>query len=258
MKILCLADLHYRRPWYDWFIRESLNFDLTCIAGDLLYDPATFRVQSTLPDWDGGRTPSLALQTEHVRVLLQSAADEGRLGRIAVCSGNHDPLYLWGRERGIGSLPPAVFINDNSTANFDGPEPLTVTTLSHELRGERFTDSWREAAQKVVGKWMVLCHIGPIGTRVFPGGRAEQPVRECIGTNPPSILICGHIHRAPFCDGGAWAERVGKTLVLNPGSQEYDVKPAEFPPYIVVDTDAGQVRWDHCEVNPSHPQALNL
>jgi Icc-related predicted phosphoesterase len=36
MKLLLTADLHYRLHWFRWLIEQAPDFDLICIAGDLL------------------------------------------------------------------------------------------------------------------------------------------------------------------------------------------------------------------------------
>jgi Icc-related predicted phosphoesterase len=36
MKILITADLHFRSHWFRWRIEQGANYDLVCIAGDLL------------------------------------------------------------------------------------------------------------------------------------------------------------------------------------------------------------------------------
>jgi hypothetical protein len=36
MKLLITADLHFRLHWFRWLIEQAPNFDLICIAGDLL------------------------------------------------------------------------------------------------------------------------------------------------------------------------------------------------------------------------------
>ena len=36
MKLLIIADLHFRLHWFRWLIEQAPNFDLVCIAGDLL------------------------------------------------------------------------------------------------------------------------------------------------------------------------------------------------------------------------------
>ena len=36
MKLLLTADLHFRLHWFRWLIEQAPDFDLICIAGDLL------------------------------------------------------------------------------------------------------------------------------------------------------------------------------------------------------------------------------
>jgi hypothetical protein len=36
IKLLLTADLHFRVHWFHWLIEEVPDFDLVCIAGDLL------------------------------------------------------------------------------------------------------------------------------------------------------------------------------------------------------------------------------
>jgi Icc-related predicted phosphoesterase len=36
MKLLITADLHFRLPWFRWLIQQAPDFDLVCVAGDLL------------------------------------------------------------------------------------------------------------------------------------------------------------------------------------------------------------------------------
>ena len=36
MKLLLTADLHFRLHWFRWLIEQAPDFDLVCIAGDLL------------------------------------------------------------------------------------------------------------------------------------------------------------------------------------------------------------------------------
>ena len=35
----------------------------------------------------------------------------------------------------------------------------------------------------------------------------------------PGLVLCGHIHNAPFVNQGSWVDRIGDTWVLNPGHQ---------------------------------------
>jgi Icc-related predicted phosphoesterase len=77
----------------------------------------------------------------------------------------------------------------------------------------------------------VLCRDG---RREFP----DHELAAWIETHQPDVVLCGHIHQAPWIDGGSWQARLGRTLVINPGRQ---VGPV--PPHVTIDTDAGTVEW---------------
>ena len=51
-------------------------------------------------------------------------------------------------------------------------------------------------------------------------------------------MLAGHIHQAPWVAGGSWHDRLGDTLVFNPGRQV-----GRIPPHLTVDTAAGSVDW---------------
>ena len=48
MKLLITADLHFRIHWFQWLAEQAPDFDLVCIAGDLLemFNPETRLEQS--------------------------------------------------------------------------------------------------------------------------------------------------------------------------------------------------------------------
>ena len=62
------------------------------------------------------------------------------------------------------------------------------------------------------------------------------PVRST-NTNP-TWYFAGHVHESPFKPDGAWADRVGRTWVFNPGNQ---IGPV--PAHIVLDLDARRATW---------------
>ena len=66
-------------------------------------------------------------------------------------------------------------------------------------------------------------------TRSSPTGSREPQ---------PDLVFCGHIHQAPWIDGGTWHARLGDTWVFNAGKQI-----GKVPPHITVDTDAGTAHW---------------
>ena len=88
MKILITADLHYREHWFRWLIEQSANYDLICIAGDLL---------------DMFCSEPRIVQASEVSRWIRELA---KVTWVAVCSGSHDnagrqispdraPVYEW-------------------------------------------------------------------------------------------------------------------------------------------------------------------
>jgi Icc-related predicted phosphoesterase len=60
MRLLLTADLHYRIHWFRWLIEQAPNFDLICIAGDLL---------------DMFRSETRMEQAREIRTLVKQLAD---------------------------------------------------------------------------------------------------------------------------------------------------------------------------------------
>ena len=70
MKLLLTADLHFRVHWFRWLIEQARDFDLVCIAGDLL---------------DMFNSEPRTAQAREVGNLLRKLAD---VVPVAICSGN--------------------------------------------------------------------------------------------------------------------------------------------------------------------------
>jgi Icc-related predicted phosphoesterase len=52
------------------------------------------------------------------------------------------------------------------------------------------------------------------------------------------MVICGHIHQAPWVDGGGWLDRRSRTWVFNAG-HEIGHEPA----HIVIDLASREATW---------------
>ena len=52
------------------------------------------------------------------------------------------------------------------------------------------------------------------------------------------IVLCGHIHQAPFVDGGGWAEQRGATWLFNGGHQR-----GQTPSHVFLDLDERTATW---------------
>lgn len=54
----------------------------------------------------------------------------------------------------------------------------------------------------------------------------------------PDVVLCGHIHQAPFAPDGSWIDRLGGTWLFNPGKQMGAV-----PCCVDLDLKAGTAVW---------------
>ncbi|MET0741179.1 MAG: metallophosphoesterase [Candidatus Nanopelagicales bacterium] len=227
MRILVATDLHYRLPHYDWLIRAAAEFDVVAITGDLadVVSPVPMDVQVVVLD------KYLALLAEHAVVL--------------VSSGNHDldgPGVHGEQVAGWLQRPRAgaVFV-DGTSLRVDG----ICFTICPWWDGPLTRDAVRAQLAAVQAdrpaRWIWLHHSPPAGTVLCRDGRREFPDHDLaawITEYQPEIVLSGHIHQAPWVDGGSWHDRLGRTHVFNPGRQ---VGPV--PPHITIDTDAGTAEW---------------
>ncbi len=150
MKLLLTADLHFRLHWFRWLIEQAPDFDLVCIAGDLL---------------DMFKSETRMEQAREVRTLIRELAD---IVPVAVCSGNHDnagrlashdraSLYEWFID--LGTHPN--IITDGSTRKL---EDLIVTTVPyHCSRQEKsiWLDRGSTIRRQTGMPWIVLHHVPP-------------------------------------------------------------------------------------------------
>ena len=66
------------------------------------------------------------------------------------------------------------------------------------------------------------------------GAQAVQLVEQ----HQPDVVLCGHIHQAPFRRGGSWVDRIADTWVFNAGQQ---IGPV--PAHVIIDTAARTASW---------------
>ena len=110
--------------------------------------------------------------------------------------------------------------------------PLTRAEVGRQLEA---------AAGDRPAVWIWLYHAPPAGTPLCRDGRREFPDHDLaawIEQHQPDMVLCGHIHQAPWVDGGSWRARLGRTWVFNPGKQ---IGPV--PPHITVDTETRTADW---------------
>ena len=228
MRILAVSDLHYRLPHYDWLVRAAADVDAVAIIGDLA------DVVSPVP---------LEAQVVVLEKYLGRLAENAR---VLVTSGNHDldgpgahgeQVAGWLRRVSIDGVAVDGQSLDVGDTRFtlcpwwDGPE--SRDEVDRQLSA---------AAVDRPGTWIWLYHSPPAGTVLCRDGRREFPDHELaawIETHRPDLVLCGHIHQAPWLDGGSWHARLGSTWVFNAGKQ----RVGPIPPHITIDTAAMTAEW---------------
>jgi Calcineurin-like phosphoesterase len=226
MKLLITADLHFCLHWFRWLIEQAPDFDLICIAGDLL---------------DMFKSETRTEQARQITRLIRELAD---IVPVAVCSGNHDnagrlashdraSVYEWfidlGTQRRI--------ITDGSTRKL---EDVIVTTVPyHCSRQEKsiWLDRGSTIHKQTGIPWIVLHHVPPKNGSGVSGEELEAS--ELLAAYRPDYFVSGHDHMFPYASGQSWNQKLGASRLLVPGQ----LLRAPFPNYIKLETDSGELSW---------------
>lgn len=219
MKILHVADLHFRQAWFEWVAAQAKHFDAVCIAGDLLNMWIT-------------RDVSLRAQTKWIRDWARYRFN----GRLFVCSGNHD---WWTNDevtdtdaRGgwLRKLRRNDVTYDNHGAAVGG---LYLFCHSYAAR--------TSIPVATADQWVLLHHEPPSGcdasmTSDSGADLGSGYLREQLSAaaNPPCLVLSGHVHRPR-----SWRGEVSRSIILNPTFDE----EASFPNHVRVDFTSGLVTW---------------
>lgn len=227
MRILSVSDLHYRLPHYDWLVKAAAEHDVVVLAGDLadVVSPVPIDVQAVVLG------TYLSRLSEHALVLASS--------------GNHD-LDGPGThgEQVAGWLHRTADLGvrvDGSSTDVDGVRFTVCPWWDGPLTRAEVDAQLAAAAVDRPERWVWVYHSPPAGTPLCNDGRREFPDHDLAGwieRHQPDLVLCGHIHQAPWARGGSWRARLGRTWVFNAGKQIGHV-----PPHVTVDTQAGTARW---------------
>ena len=226
MRVLLVSDLHYDLRKLDWVLAESSGVDLLVIAGDLL------DIGSSVP-----------LDAQIVVILEYLTRFAGNTTTVA-CSGNHDLDHrTQGGEKATGWIAEArtggVAVDGDTVhvegwtitacAWWEGPETLGALETSLDAAG-RSRD----------GPWIWVWHGPPEGPLSWTGSRhfGDPELPRLLDAHHPDIVLCGHIHQAPFVPGGAWAEQRDGTWLFNGGHQL-----GPIPTHIFLDLGEGTASW---------------
>ena len=218
MKILHVADFHFRLDWFTWLASQAANYDAIALAGDLLnqFDKTPAQVER----WSAQLA---AFPCSPKRPLL-------------VCSGNHDvlPDLRTGTQTRSGAwlreLSRPGLITDEQI--WTGPLAIGVVPWCGRAA---VPWTWPQSAE------IVVVHAPPSGTvlAVSPNSLRDDgdpEVSDAIWENKPRLVLSGHVH-APK----QWHQYIGDSLCLNPGCD----LTAKIPQHIIIDTQTGRAEW-HC------------
>jgi Icc-related predicted phosphoesterase len=226
MRILLTSDLHYRLRQYDWLIGAAPSFDAVVIAGD--------HIDAFLP------VPSVV----QIAALSASFAAVAQKSRLLVCSGNHDLNARNAQgEKTADWLEPvrgASLAVDGDTVGI-GDTLFTVCPWWDGPHARaRIEHMLESASRQRDGRWVWVYHAPPHGVLSWTGKRhyADAALPELIERYSPTAVLCGHIHEAPFRNGGSWIERIGNTWLFNAGHQIGDV-----PARVEIDFTQQAARW---------------
>jgi len=227
VRLLFVADLHYALKQFDWLTANAASFDAVIIGGDLLdlASPLDIDIQIVVVEKYLGR---ICQQT-----------------RLLVSSGNHDGDARSAANESIcqwlhGVKGGRLFV-DGDRVEMDE----TLITICPWWDGpasraevERLLD---RDAQVRRGRWIWVHHSPPDQSPVSWSGKhfgGDEFLVGWIQKFEPDLVLCGHIHNAPFVTNGSWMDLLGRTWVFNPGRQ---IGP--HPAYLVVDLERRTVEW---------------
>jgi Icc-related predicted phosphoesterase len=227
MRLLCTADLHYRLPHLDWLLEQAGDVDVVVMPGDHL------QVVGSAP---------LEVQVVVVSKYLTKLAERTL---VLASSGNHD---LDGPGPHGEQHAGWLIENRGERLHVDGDSidvgdvRFTVCPWWDGPRSRHETEELLErAAVDRPAQWIWVYHSPPAGTRLCTTGTKDYPDEDLarwIDRWSPDVVVCGHIHQAPWARGGGWADRRGRTWVFNAGHQ-----PGPYPPHIIIDLDARTAEW---------------
>jgi Icc-related predicted phosphoesterase len=233
VRILVVSDLHYRLPHYDWLLKRAPDVDAVAVVGDLA------DVVNAVP------------HSVQVVVLEKYLGDLAQITRVLAASGNHDldgpgehgeQAASW-----LRSVAGERLHVDGASVDVGGTRFTICPWWDGPLTRQAVADQLAAAAVDRPARWVWLYHSPPAGTVLCRDGRREFPDHDLAGwidEYAPDIVMCGHIHQAPWVDGGSWYARLGRTWVFNAGKQLGPV-----PAHITLDLEAGTADW--CGVDES-------
>ena len=227
MRVLLTADLHSNQRWFRWLEERATDYDLICIAGDLL------NLFSKLNPKD-----QVVQATAFLRRLTLKTC-------VAVCSGNHDPIDYLPNSHIVAPLWLSQLLSDVDGLIADGAvaliaERLVITTLPYvdnaDLKRGLLIDG--RTRKKYTGlPWLVLNHIPPPWHKTADNEEIQAGI--LLTEFRPDYWLCGHLHELPYVSENGWSWKVGETTVINAGQRD----SAPIPNHVVLSLPSGDLDW---------------
>jgi predicted MPP superfamily phosphohydrolase len=226
VRALLVSDLHYDLRKLDWVLAQAADVDLLAVAGDVL------DIASGVP------------LDAQIAVVLEYLARFAERTTTVACSGNHDldsrtdgdeKATQWiteARRSGVVVDGDSIEVGDwlvTSCAWWEGP-----TTL------DRLEAALEEASARRGAHWLWVYHGPPEGPLSWTGSKfyGDPELPRLLDRHHPDVVLCGHVHQAPFVAGGAWWDRRNDTVLFNSGHQR-----GQVPAHVFLDLDAGSAAW---------------
>ena len=223
MRILVVSDLHYRLPHYDWLVEAAADVDAVALVGDLadVVSPVPHDVQTVvltqLPG-PAGRATAGPRRLRQPRPRRPRCAR--RAGRLLAARGSRRIAARGRDQRRRRRHPvhgvPLVGRPGDPRARSAPSSPRRPSTGPRAGSG---STTRRRRARR----------CATTGGATFP----DHELADWIAEHQPDVVLCGHIHQAPWATGGSWHARLGDTWVFNAGKQI-----GKVPPHITLDTEA--------------------
>lgn len=226
LRTLLVSDLHYDLRKLDWVLAEAPGVELVAIAGDLL------DVGSALP---------LDAQIAVVLEYLTRMADRTT---TVVCSGNHDLDHRTTEEEKatawITEARRSGVVVDGDSVEVAGWLVTACPWWEGPHTLARMEAGLAAAASQRSGRWLWVHHGPPEGPLSWTGSRhfGDPELPRLLEQHHPDVVLCGHIHQAPYVDGGAWSEQRDGTWLFNSGFQT-----GPIPAHVLLDLSAGRAEW---------------
>jgi Icc-related predicted phosphoesterase len=258
LKILLISDLHFQKEWFLWVAHEAPQYDLVCLAGDLLDG---FSDEVCVLD------QILWLLKEWKPIYLQTGVP------LVVSSGNHDfngPALLEKRIDSISAEDQALASQIANTPHWmslleedsqglitsdrrtqvlevEGGTRAIISTIPDNFYEDEEVDETQDQLFEAGASlrrehkvpWIVLNHQPPIYSRL--SGHGCPNTRRKMSGFEPDYVFCGHDHSGPYQEGGSFFERLGNSACFNGGQ----VLPSmeTHPNHVVINMESAEATW---------------